>query len=150
MKKKIIDRLKSITIEGYFVLAISLVCFIMALIFIIYLGIAIATGNSMFSSNESKSPYRFDIMMLITFCIALLLSGTIFGYNLIFRTFKKVPPITKNIVKGHVIERNVGDDRELGELIKEHILQEEGENDDSSIDMSKLKKNLKKNKDDKE
>ncbi len=149
MKDKIVKRLKSITIEGYVVLFFSLICVVMSLIFIIYLGIALATNSPMFGSNENESIKRYDIIMIITFSVAFLLASAVFVYNLCFRAFKKIPPVTKDIVKGHIIERKVGDDRKVSDYFKEDVLQEERP-EAGNIDTNKLKKSLKTKKDEKD
>ena len=143
MKNKLVNRFKSITIEGYIVISISLICTIISLLFVIYLAIALATNNSMFGSNETENPMRFDIVMIITFSVFFLISLATFVFNLIFREFKKLPPVDKNIVHGRIVKRNIGDNRNAMELLKEHILHEDGEeNQKVGIDKNKLKKNL--------
>ncbi len=149
MKDKIVKRLKSITIEGYVVLFFSLICVVMSLIFIIYLGIALATNSPMFGSNENESIKRYDIIMIITFSVAFLLASAVFVYNLCFRAFKKIPPVTKDIVKGHIIERKVGDDRKVSDYFKEDLLQEDRP-ESGNIDANKLKKSLKTKKEEKD
>jgi len=150
MKDKIVKRLKSITIEGYVVLFFSLLCVIMSLIFIIYLGIALGTDSPMFGSNENESIKRYDIIMIITFSVAFLLALAVFIYNLCFREFKKIPPVTKDIVKGKIVERKVGDNREVKDLLKETVLQEDTSPETGNIDTNKLKKSLHTKKDDKD
>lgn len=136
---KFIKRIKSITGEGIAVLIVSLIMLIIDIIFIVNLINGINSKQYMFNAKNQNN----DIIMLVVFSILLVALLSIIIYNLFFRKFDKLRPVTKDIEHGKIVERKTGREETLKDAIKKEGKNTNSKNNNISINKEKLKENLK-------
>lgn len=136
---KFIKRIKSITGEGIAVLIVSLIMLIIDVIFIVNLINGINNKQYMFNAKNQTN----DIIMLVVFSILLVALLSIIIYNLFFRKFEKLRPVTKDIEHGKIVERKTGREETLKDVIKKEGKNTNSKNNNISINKDKLKENLK-------